>query len=334
MMRSVTRFASLFVALGLAMGSAHAQQAPNPYKVRGLSQDVTAESVQAATAQAQARAKAEGAQRLLERLTLPEDRTAQIDINQIVRAAGPVGYDTQSKVTATRFIAVLNVTYTAATVRNYLDSLRVPFVESQAGLAVIAPVAASGLDGAAWAGAWAGKDDNTVLTPYLVSTASYPRRPAWQDVQGEVASRQARRAIVAEAYGQAGQVYVRLFDLGNGAGESQLAIAGPFADYGSAQAGAIAELETAWKRASVVRTTGQSSMELVASFQTVGQWAKIKTGLEASRLVSGLNVEAVSATGADISFVFAGRPDQLASDLRAKGLALASGDRGWTLTAQ
>jgi hypothetical protein len=48
-------------------------------------------------------------------------------------------------------------------------------------------------------------------------------------------------------------------------------------------------------------------------------------------MISGLKIESISTAGADLTFNYAGRPDQLAADLRARGLTLRGADRGWTI---
>ena len=81
---------------------------------------------------------------------------------------------------------------------------------------------------------------------------------------------------------------------------------------------AVAELERAWKVSSIVRSAGATSMALTASFADLQEWVKIKKGLESSRLIRDLNIESLSVAGADVSFNFSGRPDQLATDLRSR----------------
>ena len=72
-------------------------------------------------------------------------------------------------------------------------------------------------------------------------------------------------------------------------------------------------------------------MSLTASFADLPEWVKIKKGLESSRLVRDLNIESLSIAGADVSFNFSGRPDQLATDLRSRGVDLQGGNGAWTV---
>jgi hypothetical protein len=74
-------------------------------------------------------------------------------------------------------------------------------------------------------------------------------------------------------------------------------------------------------------------VSLVANFADLQQWTRIRKGLESSRLVRDLNVESISVAGADITFNYAGSPEQLQSDLRSRGVELASANGGWVLQA-
>ena len=133
---------------------------------------------------------------------------------------------------------------------------------------------------------------------------------------------------------QGPQYYVRLTDMRTTVPNPTIGVVGPYVSLGSAQTGAVAELERAWKTASVVRSTGATSVSLIAQFQDLAQWTRIRKGLEASRLVHSLNIESLTITGADITFSYSGRPDQLASDLRSRGVDLRNGNGGgWVLVA-
>ena len=336
-MIAIARFALFaLAAIGAAVGTAATALAdpPNPYVVRDLSVDVTAASAVEAVTQARAQARETGAQRLINRLTLQEDRAAAktpLEPSAVARLYSSYQIQTTEKRTPTRYIATLIIPFDGKAVREYLDSRGVPFVDTQAGLAMIAPTAAGGVNPNDWAAAWKDKADNNVLTPYVVSSRSWDHRPSWNDVQQEVAGLGALRGVAAEAFNQNGQIYVRLTDLRPSQPETLLGTAGPFADLPSAQAGAVDAMETIWKQASIVRTSGSSAMAAVANFGNMADWVKIKKGIEGSRMISGLKVESISVAGADVTFNFAGRPEQLAADLRARGLTLRGVDRGWTI---
>lgn len=351
-MTQIARFAAVFAASVALAGAALA----DPYKVRDLVIDQTAPTANEATLQGREAAKLNGAQRLIERLTLPEDRNAArqpINAADLTRSATGLISQVQDKRSSTangfRYTSIVTYSYDPATVRQYLESHGVPYVDAQAGKALIVPSVAGGLDPVAWSNQWTeaatkdgqttrvGRSDDTVLTPYVASIESWTRRPSWMEVQNELTSQNADRAVVAEAYAQGSAIYVRLIDLRTGASDASGAVVGPFGDLPTAKAAAIAEMERAWKAQSIVRTSGSTSMAIVATFRDIGEWVKIRKGFEGSRLVSGFAVESISAAGADLRFAFNGRPEQLAADLRSRGIDLRGAGDGWVaqvLTSQ
>jgi hypothetical protein len=332
----MTLFARFAVIALAAIGSAAAAlaEAPNPYVVKDLAVDVTSTSAVEAQRQAWAQARETAAQRLINRLTLPEDRAAAktpLEPSAVARLYSSTRIQSDTKRTATRYIATLTIPFDGKAVRDYFDTRGVPFVDSQAGLALLAPVAAAGVNPADWAAVWKDRADMNVLTPYVASAQVFDHHPVWTDIQQEAASANALRGVVAEAFNQNGQIYVRLSDMRGGQQEAPIGTAGPFVDLPSAQAGAVDYMETIWKQASIVRTSGSSTMTAVATFHDMPEWVKIKKGIEGSRMISGLNIESISTAGADLTFNYAGRPDQLAADLRARGLTLRGADRGYTI---
>jgi hypothetical protein len=349
-MTQIARFAAVFAACAALAGAAFA----DPYRVKDLAIDHTAPTANEATLQGREIAKRDGAQRLIERLTLPEDRARQpLNASDLVRAAGGMITQVQDKRAPVaggfRYTSMVSYNYDPATVRQYLESRGVPYVDSQAGKALIVPSVGPGIDPLAWSNQWTetvtqggqstkvGRSDDTVLTPYVASVEAWTRRPSWMEVQSELTTHDADRAVVAEAYAQGSQIYVRLIDLRTGAADPSGAVVGAFADLPSAKAAAIAEMERAWKAQSMVRTSGSTNIAIVATFRDIGEWVKIRNGLESSRLVSGFAVESISPVGADLQFAFNGRPEQLAADLRSRGIDLRGADNGWivqVLTSQ
>ncbi|HEY7797911.1 MAG TPA: hypothetical protein VIA80_04055 [Hyphomonadaceae bacterium] len=345
-MRKIARFAAIFAAACALSQAALA----DPYKVKDLVIDKTAATAAEARKLATDEARVTAAQRLIDRLTLPEDRgqaREPIDVNVVAtRLARNQETQEQQKTFQVpggiRITGVVAQNFVAKDVRDYLDARGVPYVDTQAAKALLVPSVGGGVDAAQWGAQWTqtvnqggqsrvvGQSDDTVLTPYVALDEVWPRRPTFMDVQSQIASAGADHAIVAEAFSQGG-IYVRLIDLRTNAADGGLGVVGPFGDLASAKRGAIAELERAWKVRSIVRTTGSTDIQLTASFRNIGEWVKIRKGLETSRLVRDLNIESLSVSGADLRFAYSGRPDQLAADLRAKGVDLRSADNGWVL---
>lgn len=347
-MTSKTRFVAIVASALVGIAALHAQaQAQtgagpgNPYTVRDIVVEESGGSQAEARAQGVARAKLAGAQRLVERLTLPEDR-ANVDVAAISRTAGAQNTLVPDRFAGNRYLGLLAITYTASSVRDMLNGKGVPFVDTQQGLAVLVPTT-QGLGSSDWLGTWSyraadgatlGRSDNTVLTPFIASVGTRPGRPSWGDLQSEVASAKATHAVIAEASGAPNQIMLRISELRDGQPEAPIAASGPYPDFEAARLGVISELEMAWKKASIVRTSGSSDLALSAHFAGVAQWVKIRKALEGSRLVTSMVVESFSATGADMKLAYSGRPEQLSADLRARGLSLSQDSGGWVLQAQ
>jgi hypothetical protein len=356
-MKRTLRFAAVFAAAAMAAGAlsgaAFAQERPDPFTVKDLVINETSTvSPQDAITQGRAKAKVEGARRLIERLTLPEDRNAAsppLSATDVAAMGTSVRTQVQDKRSSTaagyNLQSIVAQSYSPERVRQYLESRRVAYVDSQAGKALLVPSVAGGVNPNDWSAQWTeqvpaaagqaatvkGREDLTVLTPYVASTQVWTRRPTFTDVQAELGASRANHAIVAEAYAQGGQIYARIIDLRTGAPDTSGNVIGPYSGLAAARDGVIAELERAWKAQSIVRTSGSSSVQAVASFRDLGEWVKIRKGLEGSRLVSAINIDSISQSGADVSFSYAGRPDQLAADLRSRGVSFSGADGGWML---
>lgn len=344
-MRKIARFVALIAASATIAGAAFAQSPV--YRVKDLVVDKTAASAADASLQGRNEARMVGAQRLIDRLTLREDRdraTQPVEasaVAQLYRSYQNQGEMKSSSVSGgIRATGVITWTFDEERVRAYLNQRGVAYVDNQAALALVVPVTAAGLNANDWASQWStrsganvvGKADETLLTPFIASTRGWPQRPTTPDIQAELSATGADHGVIAEAYMQGPGYYVRLTDM-RAIPNPNIGVVGPFSSLASAQTGAVAEMERAWKAASVVRTSGSTSVSLVASFQDLQQWTRIRKGLEGSRLVQNLNVESISVSGADITFSYAGRPDQLQSDLRSRGVDLQSANGGWVLQA-
>ena len=343
-MMKTARFVAL-AAASIALAGAALAQRP-VYWVKDLVVDRVAPSAADAGLQGRNEARLVGAQRLIDRLTLPEDRARATEpvepsaVAQLYR-----GYETQGEMKSSsvsggiRATGIVTWKFDEERVRAYLDQRGVPYVDNQAAKALVVPAAATNVNASDWAAQWVtrsganvvAKSDETLLTPYVASTRGWPMRPTTADIQGELSATGADHGVIAEAYMQGPQYYVRLTDMRANAPNPTIGVVGPFVSLGSAQTGAVAEMQRAWKAASVVRSTGSTGVSLIASFTDLQQWTRIRKGLESSRLVRDLNVESMSVVGADITFSYAGSPEQLQSDLRSRGVDLRSADGGWVL---
>jgi hypothetical protein len=329
MMMKLARF--VLLTLAISLGSAGAMA--NPFRVGGVAVDVSGGTPSEAVSKGRAQARVEAARRLIERLTLAEDRARAggIDVNEVARLYTSVDIEGTEKRTATRYIAVLAVNFDAEAVRDLLDAKRVPFVESQAARALVIPAASALTDADRFRAAFSPASDASALTPYQVGGPALIGAAQWDALAAERAAAGARRVIVAELGGAEGAWIASVTELTSDGGRQSLGSAGPLATQVDLGAAVIGVMETAWKNASVVRTAGSTELSVIARFSSLAEWVRIRSAIEKSRLVASLDVEAVTVSGADLRFVFSGRPDQLASDLAARGVALVQEGQTWLL---
>ena len=332
-MTRFVRFFALFASmLWLAAGAAFA----DVFLVRDVAVDVTAENSVEARSKAFSEARTIAANRLVDRMTTAQDRARvgglliNADIAKRLAAAVDVQDEKQS---ATRYVGLLSVKFDPRAVEAFFKVYDLPYVETQDALALAIPQAADGIDPYAWAELWFEDEDMTVLTPYVSTSSGYEGDVFWFTVEPEAVIANARRGMVFEAFSYGQQVYVRLSEVSpDYSGERQLNTVGPFNTLEEAKSGAIRYLESDWKNQAVVRATGESAVSAVAVFGTHNDWSQIERTLKASKLVKNFVVENMSIRGADLVFTYTGRPDQLASELRASGVYLSALDEGWQIS--
>src|SRR5262245_43323379 len=140
-MRKIARFAAIFAATCALSQAAFA----DPYKVKDLVLDKTAATAAEARKLGSDEAKLVAAQRLIERLTLPEDRSQAreaIDVN-VVATRLALNQETQEQIKtfqsqgAIRVTGVIAQNFSAKDVRSYLDTSGVPYVDTQAAKALL-----------------------------------------------------------------------------------------------------------------------------------------------------------------------------------------------------
>ncbi|ACT59600.1 DUF2066 domain-containing protein [Hirschia baltica] len=331
----MNRFVRYVVAavsmLWLATGASFA----DVYLVKGIAVDVTAENSIQARATAFDQARVIGANRLLQRITTAEDRAnaKALYINSSIAARLVAAVDVQDeKQSATRYLGLLAVKFDERAVKAFLRVYDMPFVDSQASLALMVPEVDSGVNPDEWASVWENGSDANVLAPFVVSEAIYLNDVNWEDIASDAYNVSAQRGVVARVKQVGLNYFVSLYDLRQEySSRMPLGTAGPFLTLEEAKAGSIGYLEDVWKTQNIVRVTGETSVSAVARYSSQQGWVSIQKALKNSRLIKNVLVEKVSVRGADVSFSYAGRPDQLAAELRTGGVILSSEQNGWSL---
>ncbi|WP_323763127.1 DUF2066 domain-containing protein [Maricaulis sp.] len=350
----------IIAALSLSLACLPAALADDPYTISGVEIDATADNALQAQTAAMGQGQAAAARRLIERLTLAEDRVGTaleldsrlspegemetgLTLDPVIIAEMIAGLQISNEQrSATRYLAELEVTFDPRTVRRVMEAYGVPFVESQARPLLVLPVhegegGFSLWDDNPWRTAWTEQTFDNALTPVLV-----PDRPA-SSVRLPITPRQALQldeaALVntASMYGinriailRAGERDgVRRFGgylvTVEPTGEIITDTWGPQVVYGGwsdAARAFVTDREDDWKRRSVVRDLETTSLRVTVLYGGLEEWNRLQEALSRASLVQGAQLDALSRDGARMTVDFRGAFEQLVSELAERGATL------------
>lgn len=304
------------------------------YTIPDLEVDEVAPTLIQAREQAMAAARLEGAHRLINKITLNEDRIAAggvpVDGELANRLSAAV--DVQEETAgAGRYKGVLRVVYNPRMVRAHLDGLKVPYVDTQAPLSLMVPLASYAELEEAWHEAL-GPSNSGALAPYVTSNLSgYTSYSDWYALSPEAGSLRARRAILAELMGREGAWRVSV-SIVTTAGTEVIGITLPAPTLEDAVDSTVKLLEESWKRASIIRGGDRTQAKATVRYTSLAEWNTLRGALARSPLVSDFRTTAVARDGAVVTFAYLGDPQRLQNDLLQRGVAL--GDEpsaGWVL---
>ncbi len=94
----------------------------------------------------------------------------------------------------------------------------------------------------------------------------------------------------------------------------------------------IAKYAKPWKERTLIDHTVAALLNVSAIYNSIGEWAQIRTALTATPLVSGVQVRSLSRGGAEMVIQAFGDPEKLVVAMEAQGLVLWSYDgEYWTI---
>ena len=263
----------------------------------------------------------------------------------------------------TRYIANLDFSFRADSVRGILQQEGIPFVEEQAREIIIVPIVLNaegavetGAAGRAWTRAWSGLDTERSLAPFAMQAAK-PVINA-ETIKGAIAgSGGLDQRALAEAYGSpyvllaiaepdkaASRLHVSFVGVDAVGGlnlrrsyrvfDNDVAYAMDFA----AVVG-LGVLEGRWKAVKAPPSAGSSyapayssayagggaQVALRAQYRSLGEWSEMRRQLLALPGVEDVRIEAESARGADLTLRYPGGANELSAALYSRGLALENG---------
>ena len=346
--RQAMQWALAGVAAGVMSAAALAD---SPFTVDGVAIDARAETATEAQRTALQQGQTEGAVRLIERLTLPEDRMeSALPLVTADEAASLIAglQISDEQRSATRYRGVLSLDFDPRAVRRYLTGLGVPFVESQAAAIAVIPVTerSSGERalGGAWYDAWAEGGFEHALTPVeLVPSDAVALEDvvaldplALQTVMETMGLDQVMVLVARQDAGntRAAGVIVR-FDAEGGLQREtvdRVSVAGSYMDAARA---IIEPREEAWKRASVVRDMSVAELDVSILFDNLAEWRELQQAVTGASLIQNARLDAVSRNGAAMTITHRGAREQVMAELRARGAVLAEDETlGWTVRSR
>ncbi len=331
----VIRLVLLAIAMTVSSAGVAAAQTRDTYTVRDISVDERAATVMEAQQKAFASARLAGAYRLIDRLTLAEDRSGKlspgaIDSALAERMAAAVDVEEETR-GGGRYVGKLAVVYNPANIRSFLDERDIPYVDRLAPLSVIFPVS-DRYESASWAAIWPDRSLGR-LAPYVTSrTNAVSADSDWFAMEREVNAAGARRAIKAMLSGSQGAFRVSLGSI-TAAGETPLGSTRSAATPEEAVELASQALDDSWKEQSIIRSDVRTPARSTVFFTSLIEWNSLRSALARSPLVSDFAIEGLSKEGAVVKFAFAGEEQRLISNLRERGVTLEPDELGWVMTS-
>jgi len=346
-------FAAVFLAAlcAFAPGLASAQSA-NVYAVSGVYVDETA--ADAATAQAAAFGAAQrlAYERLVRRLSIPEELAArggaipQLDQGAIERLVLSVDVEEQRR-SATRYIGRLTVRFDPSSVRTLLRQNNMSIVDTRTSPVLVAPVVAAGTPpetAALWREVWAQSGFGEELVPLATAPEALQGAPAWDAAEPFARQAGAASTLFATLLVNGSTASAALVEVDANArrdrGEVAARINGADAAALRAALSTLAEqasmrVQNEWKGRLATGAGQRARVSASALYQNQRQWEQIKDGLEgaAQTLISEIRIEAVGREGALVSFSFVGERNQLVTELGRRGVSLEETGQGPVLRA-
>ncbi|MGQ0534275.1 MAG: DUF2066 domain-containing protein [Caulobacteraceae bacterium] len=352
--KPLAAFAAVVLAAlcAFAPGPASAQSATrgrdNVYAVAGIRVDETAANAAAAQQAGFAAAQRAGFERLVRRLTAPDELAGrgapQVEAATLERLVLSVDVEEERR-SATRYIGRLTVRYDPSGVRTLLRQFNLTVVDTRTAPVLVAPLVVDGTaeeTAALWREIWTNGGFGDELVPLITAPAELRGAPAWAAAQPFAQSAAAASVLYAALRVQGSTATAALVEVDANArrdrGEVTARINGEDAAALHVALASLAEqasmrIQNDWK-ARVATGGGQRArVSASALYSDQAQWERIKDALEAAAqtLISEIRIEAVGRDGALVSFSFVGDREQLAVELNRRGVALADSAQGPTL---
>lgn len=352
--------AALLLAAWLALPGMAA--AADLYRVQGIPVDATAPSAVAARQIAIDQGQREGLRRLLRRLTSPEDHGALPPVERLSVERFVNSFEiAQEKLSPTRYLATLNVSYVAAEVQALLRGAGIPYVTRRSDPILVIPVElgaaqapAGWVEVSPWRAAWEegiGRATVATLALPLGDLADSAMAPPEAIASGDKAALDAllaryggTMAVVAIARPERDPTSGKLTRIGlearrTDAWDKPLLDAAIDVPPGEEEPTALARavdrailaIEDDWKRQTLVRVGPVSLLAAAVPLADLASWVQIRRELAGLPEIRSVQVDSFAQTEARVTIGYAGDLPQLAAAVERIGLTLAQENDGWHL---
>ncbi|MEM1087754.1 MAG: hypothetical protein AAGH90_08495 [Pseudomonadota bacterium] len=316
--------------------TAHAQSR-DVYTVRGIPVDERAASVIEAQQKAFDAAKLLGAQEMIARLTLAEDRINALDqlsITPEIADRLAIAVDVEEEVRgAGRYRGQLAVVFNPNTLRALLDQAGVPYTDQQGASALLVPISDDPIVEFSWAEAWPERSQGRLVPTVTAYGGMYGLETPWEAFAGDLAASNARRVIFADLSGTQGAYRVTLTSV-TAAGSTEIGTTNVMPNLDAARIAAGDLLDLNWKQSAIIRYNSTRTMIRASVLYTsLAEWNTLRGALLRSPFVSDFRTEAVAREGAVIEFLYSGSNQSFAGDLRQRGVSLRMEPIGWVMTS-
>lgn len=332
----------------LSPGLASAQGRDNVYAVAGVHVDESAANAAAAQQAGFASAQRIGLERLVRRLTVPEELVARgmpaVQGAQLDALVSSVDVEEERR-SGTRYIGRLTVRFDPTGVRTLLRQQGLTVVDTRTAPVLVAPLAVQGTDeamAALWRDIWSQGGFADELVPLAIAPATLQGAPAWDTAAPHAQAAAAASALYATLRVQGGTATATLVEVDSNArrdrGEVSARIEGTEASAVRAALASLADqastrIQNDWKARIATGGGQRARISASALYGNQAQWEQIKDALEgaASTLISEIRIEAVGREGALVSFSFVGDRNQLVAELARRNVSLTDTAQGPTL---
>jgi hypothetical protein len=347
------RLLVLAFALAAVTFAASADAAPAPaaapagpqvgdlYTVNTVRVDATAESAQTARDAAMAQGRPQAWTRIFRRLTpqsqwARQPRLADAQLFRLIRSFEVAG----ERRSTTRYLADVTFHFNPVAVRQTLRQAGISFTEARSRPALVIPVVADERFDpmSMWALAWSDEVYRQGLVPMILPDADAENAEVLSNPDLAQAD-WATLAPIAQRYGASLVVIaiasadgrsVRSIEVSATARTpSSFAFSQPnFPPLADAVTDKVAET---WKSRSSVDYATRARLVADVQFNSLEDWARIRTQLGAVRAVSDFEVVGLARNEAEVDLSYFGRVEQLRDAMAQQNLSLVNGPEGFTL---